>query len=125
MKADSMFGWKPQAVKHEVTPIPLCFSLVDYNTEDVIRPERILYLGPRYLTSLQMHECFCNKSTPLVQMKRTKDNRLVQTNSRLDSYSFKLPKALKGMLKYEDAQTDFANNMSANDSKHEKLRRQL
>ena len=33
--------------------------------------------------------------------------------------------ALKGMLKYEDAQTDFANNMSANDSKHELLRRQL
>ena len=118
-----MFGWKPKPVKHEVTPIPLCFSLVEYNTEDVIRPDRIIYLGPRYLNSLKVHESFCNRSTQLVQMKRTKDNRLEETATRLDSYAFKLPKALKGMLKYEDAQTDFANNMSANDSKQEQLRR--
>lgn len=48
MKSDKMFGWRPSAGKLDIPPIPLCFGLVEYNIDDLIKPEKILYLGQRY-----------------------------------------------------------------------------
>ena len=49
MKADMQFGWKPTAsAQSDVPIIPLCFGLVEYNTDDLIKLDRILYMGPRY-----------------------------------------------------------------------------
>lgn len=45
----------------DVMPIPLCFGLVEYNLDDLIKPEKILYLGPRYQNSIKLHERFANK----------------------------------------------------------------
>jgi hypothetical protein len=36
MKADTLFGWKPTYKKLKVTPIPLCYGLVQYNQDDLI-----------------------------------------------------------------------------------------
>jgi hypothetical protein len=48
MKSDKMFGWRPQAGKLDIPPIPLCFGLVEYNIDDLIKSEKIVYMGPRY-----------------------------------------------------------------------------
>ena len=58
-----MFGWRPKPSKVEITPIPLCFARVEYNFHDVIDNERVLYLGPRPQTSIQVHDKFANKTT--------------------------------------------------------------
>ena len=31
LKSDTMFGWKPQPTQSDITPIPLCYGLVEYN----------------------------------------------------------------------------------------------
>jgi hypothetical protein len=48
MKSDKMFGWRPSAGKLDIPPVPLCFGLVEYNIDDLIKPEKIVYMGPRY-----------------------------------------------------------------------------
>jgi hypothetical protein len=34
---------------------------VQYNIEDLIKLDRILYMGPRYQNSVQLHESYANK----------------------------------------------------------------
>lgn len=69
MKADTMFGWKPKPHTVEISPIPLCFGLVQYNISDLIKAEKLLYLGPRHQTSLKVHERYANRTTLTTQMK--------------------------------------------------------
>lgn len=73
MKSDKMFGWRPQAGKLEIAPIPLCFGLVEYNVDDLIKPDKIVYMGPRYQNSFKMHERFANQITPMTVMRRSRD----------------------------------------------------
>ena len=71
MKADTMFGWKPKADKMDIPPIPLCFATVQYNTDDLIKPERIVYIGPHYQNSFKLHEKYANQK--LIKTKVTRD----------------------------------------------------
>mgnify|MGYP001060124788 CR=1 FL=1 len=65
-----MFGWKPTAGKLDITPIPLCFGLVEYNINELILPEKIVYLGARYQNSFKIHENYANKTIKMPYMKR-------------------------------------------------------
>jgi hypothetical protein len=56
-----MFGWKPKPVKNENAPIPLCFGLVEYNLDEVIGQDNLVYLGPRHKTTFKLHERYANK----------------------------------------------------------------
>jgi len=55
LQEDMKFGWKPKLESRETSMIPLCFGLVSYNMDDLIKPERIIYVGPRYQNSYQVH----------------------------------------------------------------------
>lgn len=70
MKSDKMFGWRPTAGKMDIPPIPLCFGLVEYNLDDLIRGEKIVYLGPRYQNSFKVHENYSNKTWQMPHVKR-------------------------------------------------------
>lgn len=56
-----MFGWKPKPMKIENSPIPLCFGLVEYNLDEAINTDNLIYLGPRHKTTHKMHERYANK----------------------------------------------------------------
>ena len=105
MKADTMFGWKPKPTSVEISPIPLCFGLVQYNTHDLIRAEKLLYLGPRYQTSFKLHERFANKNTVTTQMKFDEETgKLIEVLYETPSYEYKMPKVpLNGEIKVDDA----------------------
>lgn len=70
MKSDKMFGWRPTAGKLDIPPIPLCFGLIEYNIDDLIKAEKIVYLGARYQNSFKMHENYANKSVKMPWIKR-------------------------------------------------------
>lgn len=74
MKSDKMFGWRPTAGKMDTPPIPLCFGLVEYNTDDLIRAEKIIYLGPRYQNSFKVHESYANQTFQVPWVKRNLTN---------------------------------------------------
>lgn len=61
LKADMQFGWKPQPNQFRSPVIPLCFGLVRYNIFDLMKPDRIVYVGQRYQNSLKMHASYANK----------------------------------------------------------------
>ena len=71
MKADEKFGWKPTAIPSDQSPIPLCFGLVQYNLFDLIKLQRLVYLGKRYKTSHQIHESFANKNMQTSYSKKS------------------------------------------------------
>jgi len=72
-----MFGWRPKENKVEIPPIPLCFGLIEYNIEDVIKPEMILFLGARYQNTFQIHERFSNKTLQIPKVKfNEKSNKI-------------------------------------------------
>jgi hypothetical protein len=73
-----MFGWKPTAGKSDIAPIPLCFGLVEYNLEDLIKPEKLVYLGPRYQNSFKVHEKYANKSFQIPNVKRNMTTGLLE-----------------------------------------------
>lgn len=73
-----MFGWRPKENKVEIPPIPLCFGLVEYNIDEVIKPEFILFLGVRYQNSFQIHERFSNKTLHIPKLKFNEKNNKIE-----------------------------------------------
>lgn len=66
-----MFGWKPKETKAATNnTVPLCFGLVNYNYDEVIRPDSVVYLGPRYKSSTDVHSRYANKTEAQIQVKR-------------------------------------------------------
>ena len=92
MKSDQMFGWKPVAEKMEIPPIPLCFGLAHYNTDEIIAPDQILYLGPRYKNSYKVHEAYADQVFEKQRKLWSFSGKLEQHSVKFSSYSIKLPK---------------------------------
>jgi hypothetical protein len=52
----------------KISPIPLCFGLVNYNIDDLIKPEKIVYLGPRHQDSIKLLSAYANKTVEKLQV---------------------------------------------------------
>ena len=109
----------------ENPPIPLCFSLVEYNLTDVIKMSRVIFLGPRFQNSLKMHEKYSNRQQQVTQVERDSNGLLVQVKRDFQQYPYKMPKTLGGMLKYDEAQNDFSLNMGPSNDNQARLQAQL
>lgn len=62
LAADMIFGWKPKQEAFPVAPIPLHYSYGD--CDDLVNSltgSRLIYLGPRIPTSLQVHKLYANQ----------------------------------------------------------------
>lgn len=122
MKADEMFGWKPQPMASDQSPIPLCYGLVQYNIFDLIKLSRIVYLGKRYKNSHLIHQSFANKTAATPYPKKTPDGKNTNEYYQYSTYQFKLPKQfLLGSVKIEDAFSKFSESMAQNDQDYIKM----
>lgn len=89
-----MFGWKPQPTQNDSTPIPLCYGLVEYNLDDLIKPEKIIYLGARYANSLKLHEAYANKQVKVRKVALSSDNQFEVQETSYQTYHFKQAKLM-------------------------------
>lgn len=121
LKADMAFGWKPTAAHSAIPIIPLCFGLIQYNQDDLIKPERVLYLGNRYKNSLKLHESYANKTidTGYVIAGNTENK---DETFKLKTYQMKLPQFLGEEVRYEEAFQSFSQAMAHNEAEYNDMK---